>query len=103
MHPAKNTWNCWSPCRCSSSMIWECASYPLPPPRSLLEIVMRRYERASTLLTSNRPVGDWGKLLGDGADATAGLDRFFHHGHALKCGRRSWRTKLDLPPREAAG
>ena len=33
----------------------------------LLEIVMRRYERASTLLTSNRPVEDWGKLLGDTA------------------------------------
>jgi len=33
----------------------------------LLEIVMRRYERASTLVTSNRPVEDWGKLLGDSA------------------------------------
>ena len=31
----------------------------------LLEIIMRRYERFSTLLTSNRPVEDWGKLLGD--------------------------------------
>jgi len=76
---------------------------PVTAAEDLLEIVMRRYERASTLLTSNRPVGDWGKLLGDGADATAGLDRFFHHGHALKCGRRSWRTKSDLPPQEAAG
>src|SRR5262247_769049 len=36
----------------------------------LLEIVMRRYERASTLLTSNRPVEDWGKLLGDTAAVT---------------------------------
>ena len=33
----------------------------------LHEIIMRRYERASTLLTSNRPVEDWGKLLGDTA------------------------------------
>jgi DNA replication protein DnaC len=41
----------------------------------LLEIVMRRYERASTLLTSNRPVDDWGKLLGDTAAVTALLDR----------------------------
>jgi len=41
----------------------------------LLEIVMRRYERASTLLTSNRPVDDWGKLLGDSAAVTAMLDR----------------------------
>ena len=36
----------------------------------LLEIIMRRYERASTLLTSNRPVDDWGKLLGDTAAVT---------------------------------
>ena len=41
----------------------------------LLEIIMRRYERASTLLTSNRPVDDWGKLLGDTAAVTALLDR----------------------------
>ena len=36
----------------------------------LLEIIMRRYERASTLLTSNRPVDDWGKLLSDAAPST---------------------------------
>ena len=44
----------------------------------LLEVVMRRYERASTLLTSNRPVDDWGKLLGDTAAVTALLDRLLH-------------------------
>ena len=60
----------------------------------LLEIIMRRYERASTVLTSNRPVEDWGKLLGDVAAVTAMLDRLLHHGHVLKCGPRSWRTKL---------
>lgn len=59
----------------------------------LLEIVMRRYERASTLLTSNRPIEDWGKLLGDVAAVSAMLDRLLHHGHVLKCGPKSWRTK----------
>jgi DNA replication protein DnaC len=59
----------------------------------LLEIIMRRYERFSTLLTSNRPVEDWGKLLGDVAAVSAMLDRLLHHGHVLKCGPRSWRTK----------
>lgn len=59
----------------------------------LLEIVMRRYERCSTILTSNRPVEDWGKLLGDTAAVGAMLDRLLHHGHVLKCGPRSWRTK----------
>ena len=69
----------------------------------LLEIIMRRYERASTLLTSNRPVDDWGKLLGDTAAVTALLDRLLHHGHVLKCGPRSWRTKIqsDLRTTEA--
>ena len=38
---------------------------PLTAAEDLLEIIMRRYERASTLVTSNRPVEDWGKLLGD--------------------------------------
>ena len=66
---------------------------PLTAAADLLEIVMRRYERASTLLTSNRPVEDWGKLLGDTAAVSAMLDRLLHHGHVLKCGPRSWRTK----------
>ena len=68
---------------------------PLSAAEDLLEIIMRRYERASTLLTSNRPVEDWGKLLGDAAAVTAMLDRVLHHGHVLKCGPRSWRTKTD--------
>jgi DNA replication protein DnaC len=61
----------------------------------LLEIIMRRYERASTMITSNRPVDDWGKLLGDSAAVTAMLDRLLHHGHVLKCAqwRRSPRPK----------
>jgi DNA replication protein DnaC len=69
----------------------------------LLEIIMRRSERASTMITSNRPVDDWGKLLGDSAAVTAMLDRLLHHGHVLKCGPRSWRTKTGLPPQQAAG
>ena len=68
----------------------------------LLEIIMRRYERASTLLTSNRPVDDWGKLLGDTAAVTARLDRLLHHAHVLKCGPRSWRTKLHTDVRSQA-
>lgn len=66
---------------------------PLTAAEDLLEIVMRRYERASTLLTSNRPVEDWGKLLGDVAAVSSMLDRILHHGHVLKCGPRSWRTR----------
>jgi len=69
----------------------------LPPTAAedLLELVMRRYERASTLITSNRPVEDWGKLLGDTAAVAATLDRLLHHAHVLKFGPRSWRTKTS--------
>jgi DNA replication protein DnaC len=67
---------------------------PQTAAEDLLEIVMRRYERASTLLTSNRPVDDWGKLLADVAAVGAMLDRLLHHGHVLKCGPKSWRTKM---------
>jgi len=73
---------------------------PLTAAEDLLEIVMRRYERASTLLTSNRPVEDWGKLLGDVAAVSAMLDRLLHHGHVLKCGPRSWRTKASATSKE---
>src|SRR5499427_8873383 len=74
---------------------------PATAAEDLLEIIMRRYEQASTLLTSNRPVEDWGKLLGDSAAVTAMLDRLLHHGHVLKCGPRSWRTKTNMPQPEA--
>ena len=75
---------------------------PQSAAEDLLEIVMRRYERASTLLTSNRPVEDWGKLLGDTAAVSALLDRLLHHAHVVACGPRSYRTKLpsDLPQQE---
>ena len=76
---------------------------PSTAAEDILEIVMRRYERASTLMTSNRPVEDWGKLLGDSAAVSAMLDRLLHHGHVLKCGPRSWRTKMDLLDQETKG
>ncbi len=65
---------------------------PASAAEDLLELVMRRYERTSTILTSNRPVEDWGKLLGDNAAVSAMLDRLLHHAHVLKCGPRSYRT-----------
>lgn len=70
----------------------------LPPTAAedLLELVMRRHEKAATLFTSNRPVDDWGKLLGDTAAISALLDRILHHGHVLKCGPASYRTQKPL-------
>ena len=74
---------------------------PATAAEDLLELIMRRYERASTLLTSNRPVDDWGKLLGDTAAVAALLDRLLHHAHLLKCGPRSWRLRHHPLPPEA--
>src|SRR5512133_2347728 len=59
-------------------------------------------DRGSTLITSNRPVDDWGKLLGDAGAVTATIDRLLHHAHVLKCGPRSWRTRQKLQAEVAA-
>jgi IstB-like ATP binding protein len=62
----------------------------------LFEIIMRRYETRSTMMTSNRPLEDWGKLLGDVPTATAILDRFLHHAEVVQMNGRSYRLK-DRP------
>jgi DNA replication protein DnaC len=57
----------------------------------LADILMSRYERRSSVITSNRPLEDWGKLLGDVVIITPLLDRLMHHGHLLKYEGPSWR------------
>jgi DNA replication protein DnaC len=59
----------------------------------LLEVVMRRYENRSTIMTSNRPIEDWGKLLADVPTAGAILDRFLHHAQTIAISGRSYRLK----------
>ena len=59
----------------------------------LFEIIMRRYETKLTIMTSNRPLEDWGKLLGDVPSATAILDRFLHHAEIITITGRSYRLK----------
>jgi DNA replication protein DnaC len=59
----------------------------------LFEIVMRRYEKRSTMMTSNRPLEDWGKLLGDVPAATAILDRFLHHADIIQMTGKSYRLR----------
>jgi DNA replication protein DnaC len=74
---------------------------PASAAEDLLELIMRRHKRASTIMTSNRPVDDWGKLLGDTPAVTAMLDRLLDDGHVIKCGPKSWRTrKHDTLPSE---
>jgi DNA replication protein DnaC len=70
----------------------------------LFEIVMRRYETRSTMMTSNRPLEDWGKLLGDVPSATAILDRFLHHATIIAITGRSYRLRNQarIEPETAA-
>jgi DNA replication protein DnaC len=59
----------------------------------LADVLMSRYERNSTIITSNRPFEDWAKLLGDVVVVTPLLDRLMHHGHLLKFEGKSWRLR----------
>jgi len=60
----------------------------------LLDIIIDRYsKRKSTVITSNRPLEDWGVLLKDNAASSAILDRLLHHGHLLKFEGKSYRLK----------
>jgi DNA replication protein DnaC len=59
----------------------------------LFEIIMRRYETRSTVLTSNRPLEDWGRLLDDVPSATAILDRVLHHAEIVQITGKSYRLR----------
>ena len=59
----------------------------------LFEVIMRRYETRSTMMTSNRPLEDWGKLIGDVPSATAILDRFLHHAELIQITGKSYRLR----------
>ena len=60
----------------------------------LVEIILNRYTaKKSSLITSNRPLDDWGKLLGDNAASSVIQDRLLHRGHLLKFEGKSYRLK----------
>jgi DNA replication protein DnaC len=68
----------------------------LPPNAGdeLADVIMSRYEKSSTVITSNREIEDWGQLLGgDVVLVTPLLDRLMHHGHLIKFVGKSWRLK----------
>jgi len=59
----------------------------------LFEVVMRRHENRSTMMTSNRPIEEWGKLIGDVPAAGAILDRFLQHAEVVSIAGRSYRLQ----------
>ena len=56
---------------------------------------MRRHENRSTLMTSNRPIEEWGKLIGDVPAATAILDRFLHHAEIIQITGKSYTDERE--------
>ena len=64
----------------------------------LLEIFVRRHEKASTLITTNRPTEDWGQFLGDVPATTAILDRFLEHAEIIRMQGKSYRMNRRLRP-----
>jgi DNA replication protein DnaC len=68
----------------------------------LFEIIMRRYETRSTMMTSNRPLEDWGNLIGDVPSATAILDRFLHHAEVITITGKSYRLREQSSGKTAA-
>jgi DNA replication protein DnaC len=69
----------------------------------LFEIIMRRYQVRSTLMTSNRPLEDWGKLIGDVPAATAILDRFLHNADVISITGKSYRMSSRSARDDGAG
>ena len=63
----------------------------------LFEIIMRRHEVRSTIMTSNRPLEDWGKLIGDVPAATAILDRFLASAEIITITGKSYRLRNQQP------
>jgi DNA replication protein DnaC len=57
------------------------------------QLVSRRYERGSILITSNRAVSEWGTVFGDAVVATAILDRLLHHSHVVTIRGDSYRLR----------
>ena len=76
-------------------IIDELGYLPLEPDAAHLffQLISRRYERGSVLITSNRPVMEWGEVFGDQVVATAILDRLLHHSHVLTIRGDSYRLR----------
>ncbi len=59
----------------------------------LFEVILRRHEKRSTIMTSNRPIEEWGKLINDVPAATAILDRFLQTAKIIAIKGRSYRLR----------
>ena len=85
----------WSAAECKLLIIDELGYLPLEPDAAHLffQLISRRYDRGSVLITSNRPVREWGEVFGDQVVATAILDRLLHHSPVLTVRGDSYRMR----------
>ncbi len=69
----------------------------------VFQVISERHERASTIITTNLPFGEWGKIFRDPRLAKAVVDRVTHRAHIIDCGSESWRFTHGLKtPRHPA-
>jgi len=66
----------------------------------LFEVIMRRHQVRSTIMTSNRPIEEWGKLIGDVPAASAILDRFLQHATMISITGKSYRLKEKISKKQ---
>lgn len=59
----------------------------------LFQLINKRYEKSTTIITTNQPFGKWGEVFGDSVIANAILDRLLHHSHVFTINGKSYRTK----------
>lgn len=59
----------------------------------LFQLITKRYEKNSTIITTNKALSKWGEIFGDNVLANAILDRLLHHSHVINITGRSYRTK----------
>ncbi|MEK6968258.1 MAG: IS21-like element helper ATPase IstB [Nanoarchaeota archaeon] len=57
------------------------------------QLISKRYEQGSMIITSNRAFRDWGKIFSDNTIASAVIDRLLHHAHVISIKGDSYRTK----------
>lgn len=63
----------------------------------LFQLINKRYEKGSTIITTNKPFAKWGELFGDLTIANAILDRLLHHAHIINITGNSYRLKDKIP------
>jgi DNA replication protein DnaC len=71
-------------------------------PIDLYDIIRQRYEKASTIITSNRAVEEWSPLFNDKLLAGAAMDRLLHHAHVIEITGHSYRNPPTRPSQKKA-